>query len=226
MSAALQIVLTPQEQTELQAIERRISANVSAIGTELATIRNKRLYRAYGSFETYCEQRWGFSRQRAYQMMQASTVLDNMSKIVDTLPQVESQLRELAKLDTAEKQVLAFVTAAQHAQETGQQLSAKLVKQAVDVVSEVDTTGAVEAYDQITSTARRLQPMMTEDSYERYQRQREHIEANAKRKCINEERLTGVTASQILSRVQTCSFNAFVKQYDDGRMVIVLDPQK
>lgn len=70
-------------------------------------MRDKRLYRVtYGTFEDYCEQRWGMKRQRAYQLMEAAQVNGNLSKIFDTLPENDAQARELAPLAPDEQRLV------------------------------------------------------------------------------------------------------------------------
>jgi hypothetical protein len=46
------------------------------MGQALAAIRDRRGYRQAGftTFEQYLQQRWGWSRQRGYQLMQAAEV--------------------------------------------------------------------------------------------------------------------------------------------------------
>ena len=59
----------------------------------LLEIRDRRLYRdEFGTFEAYCKQQFGFSRQRGHQLMQAAAV----STVVD-IPN-EAQARELVPL--------------------------------------------------------------------------------------------------------------------------------
>jgi hypothetical protein len=58
-------------------------------------IRERRLYKAYGTFEDYCRERWQMNRQRASQLITAAEV----SKILDTAelptPRTDSVAREL-----------------------------------------------------------------------------------------------------------------------------------
>lgn len=73
------------------------------VGSALIRIRDERLYRdGYGSFEAYCEQRWGMSRPRAYQFMDAAALTQALSPMVDNptilLPENERQARELVGL--------------------------------------------------------------------------------------------------------------------------------
>ncbi len=79
----------------------------------LLEIRDKRLYRRnYSGFEDYCRGRWGMSRQRAHQLIEAAGIVENLSTTVDTLPASERQLRPLTQL-TPEDQRKAWVIATQ-----------------------------------------------------------------------------------------------------------------
>lgn len=70
-------------------------------GTTLLEIRDRRLYREhYGTFEEYCQDRWGFTKVRATQLIQAAEVtgaLEDGNNCYQT-PQNEAQARELARL--------------------------------------------------------------------------------------------------------------------------------
>lgn len=98
----MNLVLTTTEQQELAAYEMAIRDGLDAfyrVGSALAAIRDKRLYRAeFATFEDYCRDKWAISRQRAYQLIDANDVMDNLSTIVDK-PSTESQARELAPLN-------------------------------------------------------------------------------------------------------------------------------
>jgi hypothetical protein len=94
--------LTTMEHAALTSYEDTIQRGLAtffAVGNALAAIRDSRLYRAdYASFESYCQARWNMSRPRAYQMIDAAEVVNNLSTIVDILPTRESQVRPLTKL--------------------------------------------------------------------------------------------------------------------------------
>lgn len=96
--------LTDTEQTRLRVeeavVERGLHTFVQ-VGKALAAIRDERLYRqAHGTFEAYCEARWGLSRSRAYQLIDSAVITTTVSTIVDTpLPANEGQARELTGLD-------------------------------------------------------------------------------------------------------------------------------
>jgi hypothetical protein len=82
-------------------------------GASLRTIRDEGLYKdKFATFEEYCKSRWGFSRPRAYQLIDAVEVVEDLSTIVDTtsqdakavLPQNESQARALGSCADDAKQ--------------------------------------------------------------------------------------------------------------------------
>ena len=81
-------------------IERGLHTFVD-VGTALLEIRDSRLYRtAFDTFEDYCRERWGMSRPRAYQLIDAATVASNLSTTVD-IP--ERHLRPLVALEPEEQ---------------------------------------------------------------------------------------------------------------------------
>src|SRR4051812_9540451 len=81
------------------------------VGTQSAVRLWKRakldeLYKAeHRTFEAYCSERWGFTRQRVYQFISAAGVVENVNNCRHDLPEPtnESQVRELAKLPAAEQ---------------------------------------------------------------------------------------------------------------------------
>jgi hypothetical protein len=94
--------LSDAEQCELAVCESVIERNLAAfyeMGQALQRIRDERLYRqTHGTFEEYCGERWGISRPRAYQLIDAAVVVENLSTMVDK-PGSERQARELASLE-------------------------------------------------------------------------------------------------------------------------------
>lgn len=94
------------------------------VGEALAEINERRLYReTHETFEGYCRDRWRFSRQRGYQLMQAAAV----SKIVDIT--TESQARELAPLrDDPAAMVAAFEEASADGKPTAAKVKAAVKK--------------------------------------------------------------------------------------------------
>lgn len=82
-----------------EIIERGLESFIE-VGNALLRIRSEKLYRVqFDTFEIYCSLKWGMSRPRAYQMIQAAEIAITLSTNVDTeQPTREAQLRPLAKL--------------------------------------------------------------------------------------------------------------------------------
>jgi hypothetical protein len=80
---------------ELEAVIDRGLTSFVEVGEALLEVRDSKLYRVgYETFEAYCKGRWGFSRPRAYQLMEAAEVVGALSTVVDT-PATERVAREL-----------------------------------------------------------------------------------------------------------------------------------
>lgn len=80
---------------DLEAIIERGLTTFVEVGLALMAIREGRLYRdTHVAFEDYCKERWGFSRQRAAQLIDAAEV----SSMLDTPPDNARQATELARL--------------------------------------------------------------------------------------------------------------------------------
>lgn len=95
--------LTSNEQRLLRSCEEIIEAGLGtfvAVGRALMTIKDQRLYRTeYEKFEDYCRERWDYSRQHAYRLIKAISVVDQVS-MAGVLPN-ERQARLL--LDVPEE---------------------------------------------------------------------------------------------------------------------------
>ena len=89
--------LSPSENTKLGHLEHIIEnfrKSYYKAGAALAEIRDSRLYRAtHASFEAYVAERWELSRPRAYELIDASRVANNLSAVADITTTNESQLR-------------------------------------------------------------------------------------------------------------------------------------
>jgi len=100
-------LITLDERSRLFQLEETIRQGLNTfvdVGNALLEIRDKRLYRQeYSTFEDYCREQWGMSRPRAYQLIDAASVVTNLSTIVDKFPDSESQARPLASLEPAEQ---------------------------------------------------------------------------------------------------------------------------
>ncbi len=85
--------------TELEEVITRGQKSFIEVGQALLEIRDSRLYRlSFSTFEDYCRERWGWSHQRVSQLVIGSEVATIVATSSSSLPQNESQARELAKL--------------------------------------------------------------------------------------------------------------------------------
>jgi hypothetical protein len=127
--------LTPTEANCLSILESTIETGkkaFEAVGIALASIRDDRLYRqTHDTFEDYCRDKWGWSRQRAHQLIDAAS----LSTMVDNGPTSERQARPLTKLDTPEQQVAAWELAGDIAADENKPVTAKHVERAAEAVS-------------------------------------------------------------------------------------------
>ena len=117
-------------------IERGMRTTIE-VAMAMKAISDKELYQGkYKTFESYVKERWGFTRQRAYQLIEAAEVTTNLSTIVDksTCPQNEGQLREVAKAPV-EKQAEVVKKAVEKAAEENRTPTAKDFKEAVKQVT-------------------------------------------------------------------------------------------
>lgn len=100
----------------------------------LLEIRDERLYRAeHATFEDYCDARWGWSRGRAYQYMDAAKVVALVSTTVDAGPTNEAQARELVPLLRGDDDAAAraWQEAQEQAAEQGKPVTAAIVREVV-----------------------------------------------------------------------------------------------
>jgi protein gp37 len=97
-----QLALKLAEQRRLadcEGIIERGLATFIEVGEALLCIRDERLYRAeHRTFEDYCRERWGFSRQRGLQLIDAAEMTTTVVTAGLPAPTSERQARELAPL--------------------------------------------------------------------------------------------------------------------------------
>lgn len=96
--------LSPAERSRLVDCERVIKRGLTTfveVGEALAEIRDSRLYRVrHATFEDYCRERWQLSRPRAYELIGAAAVVENLSGMPDIpLPANERQAGPLKVLE-------------------------------------------------------------------------------------------------------------------------------
>jgi hypothetical protein len=79
--------LNSAEQEQLNLCETIIEKGYNTfieVGNALFEIRNNKLYREkHSTFEEYCKQKWQIKRQRAYELMDAASIVNTLSEISD-----------------------------------------------------------------------------------------------------------------------------------------------
>jgi len=114
-------------------IERAMKNAFYDVGCELRHINERRLYILRApTFEDYCQKRWEISRPRAYQLIEASTIVDSLSTtgmLVDNLPARETHVRPLSSLEDDAQRVEVWQRVVERA--NGNSITARLVSEEV-----------------------------------------------------------------------------------------------
>lgn len=101
MTISLTPHMTRAEQQELARLENTIKSGLQQfleVGTALLTIRQRRLYRdAHESFESYCREKWGFSKTHANRLIAGAEAVIILGDI-EVRPTNEAQARHLTTL--------------------------------------------------------------------------------------------------------------------------------
>jgi hypothetical protein len=106
------------EGRELRECEHTIEQSTQDAWQALKKIHDKRLYVAdgYGSFESYCEKRWAYSKSRAYQLIDHVKIVEHLKATgVEFLPGSESDTRPLQKMRRKAKNETDFLNKAAEA---------------------------------------------------------------------------------------------------------------
>jgi phage N-6-adenine-methyltransferase len=91
--------LTHGRLADLEGVIERGLTTFIEVGQALTEIRDQRLYRdSHKTFEGYCQERWGWSRVRAHQVIQGAQVAGMLTVVNTPPPQSERVARELAPL--------------------------------------------------------------------------------------------------------------------------------
>ncbi|BAB78323.1 hypothetical protein ACN23B_28160 (plasmid) [Anabaena sp. FACHB-709] len=130
--------MTEEEQRDRLNLERKVERAFVEAGKALMELRDRRLYRnTHKTFEEYCRDRFGYSRDAAYLKMSATNVYENIQKHLPTngrqipMPTNERQLRSLAKAELEPKvQAKVWRQAVQEAK--GKTPSGRIVQDVID----------------------------------------------------------------------------------------------
>ena len=92
----------------MQTLEKVIQEGLTTfyeVGKSLKEIRDGGLYKeVFGTFEDYCQQKWGMERRHAYRLIESSDVKDNLCPVGHILPANERQVRPLTSLEPEQQQ--------------------------------------------------------------------------------------------------------------------------
>jgi hypothetical protein len=140
--------LTEDEQRDRLHLERKVERAFFEAGKALMELRDRRLYRStHRTFEEYCRERFGHSRQKSNYLIAAADVYENLTTICcqnspddslttnrsQILPTSEGQVRPLTKLEPQQQQE-AWQTAVQKA--GGKVPTGRIVKDVVQRIME------------------------------------------------------------------------------------------
>lgn len=193
--------LTRQEIKRLKECEDVIEQGLNTfyeVGNALAEVRDSRLYRIkYATFEDYCQERWGMSRRRGYELIAAAAVVENVRNCAHEEPANEAQARELSKLDEIAQEAvwqIAVGTADKNG-DNKPHVTAAHIKSVVSVLTEVVKAGGLDnGSGEVKPLGQLIDAAITEDVYERMMRQKQRIkdklEKDAEKAKAKKERKT------------------------------------
>jgi hypothetical protein len=133
-------ILNIEESHELERCEVVIKQGLNTfieVGEALFLIRDKRLYRRdFKTFEDYCQHKWALSRQRVYQLIDASNVINHLSTMVD-IPTSERQVRPLVGLEK-DVQIAVWNDVVHESIIDNKKITAKMVEQKAEQYKEIN----------------------------------------------------------------------------------------
>lgn len=93
---------------ELESVIAQGQRTFIEVGNALAEIQERRLYRQYGydTFDDYCKDRWGWTRDMGYKYISAANVARNVESILQTPPSL-TQAIQMASLPAEQQQEIA-----------------------------------------------------------------------------------------------------------------------
>lgn len=93
-------VFTQEDIADFKRIEKEIETDQASflrVADNLIEVRDRKLYGIVAdTFEDYVRDRWGWSKQRAYQLISAKRVVDSLPEYESTIVDSESKARALA----------------------------------------------------------------------------------------------------------------------------------
>jgi hypothetical protein len=156
--------LTKSERAHLADLEAAIDAGMQQfkqVGLALLEIKRLELYRGeFPTWEDYCQVRWRFTRQRAFQLVTAAEVAAECQPLVNIAN--ERQARALAKLPAGERAAVAEEASASAEPVTAKRLE-ELTAKVMESLSPERQRELVEASERMIMEARPARQVGGED---------------------------------------------------------------
>lgn len=76
-------------------------------GAALRDVQERRLYEEFGTFENYCEKRWGFTRDAGYKYIRAAEAAKNVESILHSAPSLTQAIHLSALTPDQQREVAA-----------------------------------------------------------------------------------------------------------------------
>lgn len=135
-----------REARRLAVLEQTIEAGMASfvlVGEALLEVRDSRLYRInYPTFEAYCKGRWGFSHQRASQLMSAAEVVAALPEGATNVAN-EGQARALAPVLREQGAEAAAAVLSEAIEATNGHVTAAAIREAANPKKETHIDGAL-----------------------------------------------------------------------------------
>lgn len=175
------IPLTKAETKRLTECEGIIDRGLNTfyeVGNALAEIREARLYRiSCGTFEDYCQERWGMSRRNANYLIQGAMVVERLGNIFP-IPSNERQAHEIAVVEP-ELQKAVWQIAIETAPKDSKgdpAITASHIKSVASVIKGIVESGGLDdGSGEVRPLGVLVDAAVTEETYERMMRQKEYV---------------------------------------------------
>lgn len=181
--------LTKTETTELKSCEtiiEKTQASFVECGNALSKIRDEKLFRVeFKSFEEYCKARWGWTRMRASQLIEAATVKKELPKSVNNCLQNEGQARAVAKIPK-EKRVEVLKAVAKKGKVTATAIT-NMALEAMHIENEAGEKLKKQLDAVVLDKEGYPIPQAIQEEWNRADKVREHMAVVSKVKCYVEE---------------------------------------
>ena len=93
--------LSSEDERDRLRLERQVERAFYIAGSALRELRDRRLYRStHKTFKEYCQDRFGFTRSHPYRLIDAASVIDNLSQMSPNGRQNNSELENVERHST------------------------------------------------------------------------------------------------------------------------------